>query len=110
MTWEDMDAGSGWHGPCHVHVLDKPFRLYQLSEFSVVGELIQGRGANRMGKTYVALYDENMKRVMMVLFGDSWSGSEKGYFNVYFYPHDSSSGYRSSGYMYSSFKKTAKLW
>ncbi|RLI47709.1 MAG: hypothetical protein DRO73_11250 [Candidatus Thorarchaeota archaeon] len=108
MTWADMDAGSGWHGPCYVHVLDRPFRLYQLSEFSVVGELIQG--ANRMGKTYVALYDENMRRVMMVLFGDSWSGSEKGYFNVYFYPQDSSSAYRSSGYIYSSFKKTAKLW
>ncbi|MHA1813199.1 MAG: hypothetical protein ACTSYX_07175, partial [Candidatus Thorarchaeota archaeon] len=36
MTWADMDAGSGWHGPCYVHVLDRPFRLYQLSEFSVV--------------------------------------------------------------------------
>ncbi|RLI60836.1 MAG: hypothetical protein DRO93_05985 [Candidatus Thorarchaeota archaeon] len=75
---------------------------------SVVGGLAQD--TSRMGKTYVALYDEDMRRVMMVLFGDSWSGSEKGYFNVYFYPHDSSSGYRSSGYMYSSFKKTAKLW
>ncbi|RLI53847.1 MAG: hypothetical protein DRO93_13215, partial [Candidatus Thorarchaeota archaeon] len=90
--------------------LDRPFRLYQLSEFSVVGELVQGQGANRMGKTYVALYDENMRRVMMVLFGDSWSGSEKGYFNVYFYPQDSSSGYRSSGYIYTSFRKTAELW
>ncbi|RLI58532.1 MAG: hypothetical protein DRO93_09670 [Candidatus Thorarchaeota archaeon] len=63
-----------------------------------------------MGKTYVALYDENMKRVMMVLLGDSRSGSEKGYLNVYFYPQDSSYGYRSSGYIYSSFRKTAELW
>ena len=46
----------------------------------------------------------------MVLFGDSWSGSEKGYLNVYFYPQDSSYGYCSSGYIYSSFRKTAKLW
>ncbi|RLI56196.1 MAG: hypothetical protein DRO93_11445 [Candidatus Thorarchaeota archaeon] len=63
-----------------------------------------------MGKAYVALYDEDMRRVMMVLFGDSWSGSEKGYFNVYFYPQDSSFGYRSSGYIYTSFRKTAELW
>ena len=85
-------------------------RSDQLSEFSVVGELVQGQGANRMGKTYVALYDEDMRRVMMVLLDDSWSGSEKGYLNVYFYPQDSSSGHRSSGYIYSTFKKTAKLW
>ena len=58
----------------------------------------------------MALYDENMKRVMMVLFGDSRSGSERGYFNVYFYPQDSSYGYRSSSYIYSSFRKTAELW
>ncbi|MHA1652542.1 MAG: hypothetical protein ACTSYX_12945, partial [Candidatus Thorarchaeota archaeon] len=37
-------------------------------------------------------------------------GSEKGYFNAYFYPQDSSYGYRSSGYIYTSFRKTAKLW
>ncbi|MHA2033974.1 MAG: hypothetical protein ACTSX3_01580, partial [Candidatus Thorarchaeota archaeon] len=47
---------------------------------------------------------------MMVLFGDSRSGSERGYFNVYFYPQDSSYGYRSSSYIYSSFRKTAELW
>ena len=63
-----------------------------------------------MGKTYVALYDENMRRVMMVLFGDSCGSSEKGYLNAYFYPQDSSSGHRSSGYIYSSFRKTAELW
>ncbi|RLI51592.1 MAG: hypothetical protein DRO93_15985, partial [Candidatus Thorarchaeota archaeon] len=54
---ESYITEDSWHGPCYVHVLDRPFRLYQLSEFSVVGELVQGQGANRMGKTYVALYD-----------------------------------------------------
>jgi len=108
MTWENIATGSGWHGPVYVHVLDRPFRLYQLSEFSVVGELLQS--SSTMGKTYVALYDENMRRVMMVLIGDSWVGSTKGYFNLYYYPQDSASAYRSSGYIYTSFRKTGKLW
>ena len=108
MTWSSIATGSGWHGPCYVHVLDRPFRLYQLSEFSVTGELRQSY--HTMGKTYVALYDENMQRVMMILFGDSWYSSSKGYFNVYFYPQGGSSSYRSSGYIYSSFRKTGRLW
>ncbi|RLI58677.1 MAG: hypothetical protein DRO93_09455 [Candidatus Thorarchaeota archaeon] len=74
-----------------------------------MGELILDT-SDKVGKTYVALYDEDMRRVKMVLFGDSWSGSERGYLNAYFYPQDSSSGYRSSGYIYSSFRKTGKLW
>ncbi|MHA1652536.1 MAG: hypothetical protein ACTSYX_12915 [Candidatus Thorarchaeota archaeon] len=75
----------------------------------MVGELVQHTN-DKVGKTYVALYDEDMRRVMMVLFGDSCGSSEKGYLNAYFYPQDSSSGYRSSGYIYSSFRKTAELW
>ncbi|MCF2138394.1 MAG: hypothetical protein K9W43_14275 [Candidatus Thorarchaeota archaeon] len=108
MTWSSIATGSGWHGPVYTHVLDRPFRLYQLSEFSVVGELIQS--ASTMGKTYVALFDENKHIVMMVYWGDAWVGATKGWFNVYFYPQDSSSGAQSSGYLYSSFKKTGKLW
>ncbi|MHA2015893.1 MAG: hypothetical protein ACTSUH_09145 [Candidatus Thorarchaeota archaeon] len=45
-----------------------------------------------------------------MLFGDSCGSSEKHYLNAYFYPQDSSSGYCSSGYIYSSFGKTARLW
>jgi hypothetical protein len=99
---------SGWHGPNFVHVLDRPFRLYQLSEFSVIGQLIQS--SYTMGKTYVALFDENKQIVLLILWADSWAYSKKGYFNVYFYPQNGGSHYQSSGYTSSSFEKTGKLW
>ncbi len=103
MTWSEIATGEGWHGPCYVHVLDRPFRLYQLSEFTVVCDLLQDSGAG-MGKTYVALCDEEMRRVVMVVFGDSWSNARKGYVYAYFYPQDSGSPCRRwSGYSYTSF-------
>ncbi|MGV9169816.1 MAG: hypothetical protein ACOC38_07755 [Promethearchaeia archaeon] len=109
MTWDSIEGGgSGWQGPMYVHTLDRPFRLYQLSEFSVVGQLLQS--SYTMGKTYVALFDENKQKVALILWGDSWVGIEKGYFKVYFYPQDSSGNSQSSGYIYSSFTKTGKLW
>jgi len=101
------NSPSGWHDPNFVHVLDKPFRLYQLSEFSVIGQLIQS--SSTMGKTHIALFDENKQIVMLVHWGDSWVGTKKGYFNVYFYPQNGGSYYQASGYLYSSFEKTGKL-
>ncbi len=109
MTWDNIEAGgSSWHGPMYVHTLDRPFRLYQLSEFSVLGGLFQS--SSTMGKTYVGLFDENKQIVSLVMWGDSWVGSQKGYFNVYFYPQDHSGASQSSGYLYTSFTKTGKLW
>jgi hypothetical protein len=103
------NSPSGWHGPNFVHVLDRPFRLYQLSEFSVIGQLIQS--SMTMGKTYVALFDENKQIVMLIHWGDSWAFSKKAYFNVYFYPQNGGSYYQASGYIYNSgFTKTGKLW
>ncbi|RLI47705.1 MAG: hypothetical protein DRO73_11230, partial [Candidatus Thorarchaeota archaeon] len=104
---ESRQGWNAWHGPTYVHVLDRPFRLYELSEFSVVGELVQS--TSTMGKAYVALFDENKRIVMLVHWGDAWVGATKGWFNVYFYPQDSSYGYCSSGYIYSSSRKTAEL-
>jgi hypothetical protein len=63
-----------------------------------------------MGKTYVALFDENKQCVLLVHWGDSWVGSTQGYFNVYFYPQNGGSYLQGSGYIYSSFTKTGKLW
>jgi hypothetical protein len=109
MTPEDIPSSpSGWHGPNFVHVLDRPFRLYQLSEFSVIGQLIQSSGT--LGKTYVALFDENKQITLLIMWGDSWLNSKKGYFNVYFYPQNGGSHSQSSGYIYNSgFTKTGKL-
>jgi hypothetical protein len=100
---------SGWHGPSYVHVLDRPFRLCQLSEFSVIGEIVQTSNS-MMGQMHIALFDENKQIVMRVLFGDSWSGTKKAYFSVTFYPQDSSSATQDFGYIYTSFTKSAKLW
>ena len=110
MTPADIPSSpAGWHGPSFVHVLDRPLRLYQLSEFSVIGKLIQS--SSPMEKTYVALFDENKRIAMLIHWGDAWVGSKKGYFNVYFYPQNGGSHNQSSGYIYDSvFTKTGKLW
>jgi len=64
-VWGVEEGTAGWHGPNYVHVLDRPFRLFQLSEFSVLAELIQGT-SSLMGKTGVALYDDNKQCIMTV--------------------------------------------
>ena len=64
-----------------------------------------------MGKTYVALFDENKQIVMLIHWGDAWPGSKKALFNVYFYPQNGGYHYQASGYTFNSgFTKTSKLW
>ncbi len=108
MKFTSIATGSGWHGPMYVHTLDRPFRLYQLEEFSVIGQLVQSSNTN--GKTYVGLFDENKRLALLVFWGDSWVGSKKGYFNVYYYPQSGGYYTQGSGYLYYSFTKTGKLW
>jgi len=108
MKWTSIVSGiSGWHGPQYVHVLDRPFRLYQLSDFSVIGELVQS--SYTMGQAYVGLFDENKECVMLVYWGDAWYGSQKGWFNLYYF-EDGASYSQASGYIYTNFQKTAKIW
>ncbi|MGY5873510.1 MAG: DUF2341 domain-containing protein [Candidatus Thorarchaeota archaeon] len=106
--WGEEVFYDGWHGPNYVRVLDRPFRLCQLSEFSVIGELIQS--SNTMGQTHVALFDENKDIVLLVYWGDSWKSSTQGYFRVYFYPQDGGTFTLGSGYISTSFKKTGSMW
>jgi hypothetical protein len=109
MTATDIPSGTGWHGPDFVHVLDRPFRLSQLSEFSVIGEMVQS-SSSLMGKTHVALFDENKQIALLIYFGDSWAGVTKGYFTACFYPQEGGSYSLGTDYIYTSFKRTAKLW
>ncbi|NWF96190.1 MAG: hypothetical protein HXY34_08605 [Candidatus Thorarchaeota archaeon] len=46
----------------------------------------------------------------LVHWGDAWVGSQKAWFNTYFYPQSGGSYYQQSGYIYTSFLKTGKLW
>ncbi|MDF1540975.1 MAG: hypothetical protein P1Q69_18915, partial [Candidatus Thorarchaeota archaeon] len=108
MKFTSIATGTGWHGPIYTHTLSRPFRLYQLDEFSVIGEMVQS--SSSMGSSYVALFDENMQCVFLIHWGDSWVGSTKGYFSVIYYPQYGGSYSQSSGYIYSSFTKTGKLW
>jgi hypothetical protein len=108
MTWSSIPTGTSWHGPEYVHVLDRPFRLYQLSEFSVVGELVQS--ASTMGAAYVGLFDENQHCVLLIHWADAWVGSQQGYFNTYFYPQYGGTYYQESELISTSFTKTGKLW
>jgi hypothetical protein len=103
------DSPSGWHGPNFVHVLDRPFRLYQLSEFSVMGQLVQS--SNTKGATYVGLFDENKQIALVVMFADAEVSIMKGYFKTRFYSQNGAYSYQSSGYIYNSgFTKTGRLW
>ncbi len=98
-----------WHGPTYVHVLDRPFRLYQLSEFSLVGQLVQAD--SQLGRLSVALYDDAMKKVVEVVWGDSWLSSQKGYFVTHFYAKNGESFSQGPVYVYDQgFTKTGKLW
>ncbi|NWF96572.1 MAG: hypothetical protein HXY34_10575 [Candidatus Thorarchaeota archaeon] len=54
--------------------------------------------------------DENWQPVLLVYWGDAWVGSQKAWFNTYFYPQGGGSYYQQSGYIYTSFLKTGKLW
>jgi hypothetical protein len=103
----------GWHGPCYTHALEKPFRLYQLSRFDgfqVVGQMIQQSSKN-MGKTYVALFDENKKITLLAYWGDSWAGTKRGYYRTVYYPESggSYSQVPHPDYTSSSFLFTAKM-
>ncbi len=109
ITLSNVDSGTSWHGPNYVHVLDRPFRLYQLTDFSVAGGIVQGSN-QPLGKMYVALFDENMQIAMLVHWGDSWSGDDKGYYYVYFYPQNGGSSNQHITDIQGSFEKTGKLW
>ena len=108
MKLSSVASGSGWRGPNYVHVLDRPFRLYQLSEFSVIGELIQSSSSYK-GEMYVGLFDENKRCVLLTWWYDM-SSSKSGYFKTIFYPQYYDSGYQSVSCGASSFTKTSKLW
>ncbi len=109
MTLSNVESGTGWHGPNYVHVLDRPFRLYQLTEFSAKGGIVQ-TSVQPLGRMYVLLFDENKQIVMRVLWGDSWAGDDKGYFYVYFYPQNGGSANQQIINIQGSFEKTGKLW
>ncbi|NHJ12429.1 MAG: hypothetical protein EAX95_02080 [Candidatus Thorarchaeota archaeon] len=109
MTWTSIDSGSGWHGPQYVHTLDRPFRLYQLSEFSVLGELIQGSAA-QMGITSVALLDNYGETIMAIEWGDDISGWNDGWFRAVFYPENGGQYTRTLWYGEDSHAVTISLW
>jgi hypothetical protein len=102
-------GSDGWYGGTFVRALDRPFRLYQLSEFSMHG-IVDQVSSDRMGKTFVGLFDENMKCVFWIYMGDSWGGSTQGYFNTAFYPEAGGSYYQQSGNIYTDFDKVGCLW
>lgn len=100
---------NAWHGGTFVNALDRPFRLYQLSEFSMHG-IVDQVSSDRMGNTYVGLFDEHMKCVFWIYMGDAWGGVTKGYFNTAYYPEDGGSYYQASGDLTTDFDKTGCLW
>ncbi|MHA1930401.1 MAG: hypothetical protein ACTSV2_17655, partial [Candidatus Thorarchaeota archaeon] len=104
----NIPAGSGWVGPNFVHHLDRPFRLYQLTDFSVIGEMIQTTGGTR-GELDVWVFDEMGEIVFVMWFIDSYS-STSSYFGMRFYPQDGSSVQRKSANEYSTNTWTGKMW
>jgi hypothetical protein len=109
MTWTSIDSGSGWHGPQYAHTLDRPFRLYQLFEFSVFAELIQGAGSE-MGITSVALLDDYGEQIMAIEWGDDSSGWTDGWFRVVYYPQNGGEHIRTLWYGENSYAVTISMW
>ena len=101
--------GSGWHGPAYVKPLDRPFRLYQLSEFTADGELLQGTAAAE-GKMSVALYDEDMQPFLEFEWSDIGS-NVVGAFTTRVYREVSSTVVYTTGpTLFTSFEKSGTFW
>ena len=109
MTWTSIDSGSGWHGPQYVHNLDRPFRLYQLSEFSVLTEIING-APSEMGITRVTLLDDYGSQIMTIRWGDSGSSWTDGWVYIDFYPQNGGHFARYLWYGETSYLGTIKMW
>ncbi|MHA1864481.1 MAG: hypothetical protein ACTSWA_11985, partial [Candidatus Thorarchaeota archaeon] len=109
ITLSNVDSGTSWHGPNYVHVLDRPFRLYQLTDFSVTGGIVQNSNTP-LGRMYVALFDENKQITLLAIWGDSWSGDDKSYFYMKYYPQNGGVSYQHIEDIQGSFEKTGKLW
>ncbi|MFW9842549.1 MAG: hypothetical protein ACFFES_16760 [Candidatus Thorarchaeota archaeon] len=87
-TWIET-AASGWHGPNYVQILTRPFRLRQLSEFSIAAEIFLAQ--DEEGKIEVGLFDDSKQCVMMFTWGGvytQWDGEY--YFNSYYHPEGGS--------------------
>ncbi|MFX0054126.1 MAG: hypothetical protein ACFFAX_01650 [Promethearchaeota archaeon] len=109
MTWTSIDSGSGWHGPQYVQHFDRPFRLYQLSEFSVLAELING-APSEMGITRVTMLDDYGSKIMTIRWGDSGSSWTDGWVYIDFYPQNGGHYARNLWYGESSYLGTIKMW
>jgi len=108
MKLTSVESGSGWHGPNYVHILDRPFRLYQLVEFSVLTGLNQGT-ASLMGKMTVGLFDEAKNPIMTVEWADDGNYVD-GYLKALFFGQGGTVNSRYLWYGDSSMQTNVRLW
>lgn len=87
---------------------ENPFRLQGLSEFLVNGELVMND--DQTGKMTVALIDQNMQLALCIYWGDTGTYDEHGVFHVTYYPEGGGSASDTTGWTYTSFDRTGKLW
>ncbi|MBD3160121.1 MAG: hypothetical protein GF309_15185, partial [Candidatus Lokiarchaeota archaeon] len=100
---------SSWHGPTYVQVLDRPFRLYQLDDFAVLGKLNQGPNSE-MGKIRVSLYDDSMKEILRIIWRDCWAASAKTQIRTIYKDANGNTHTASPGYIYGDAVIDARMW
>jgi len=101
---EEVNLG-GWHGPNYVQVLNRPFRLNQLSDFSINGEILCD--SNEEGRIQVGLFDEYKQCVMLFSWGNSgWCL----YSTSYYYPEGAGDVSQTSEKYGSSYYWSARMW
>ncbi|NWF96781.1 MAG: DUF2341 domain-containing protein [Candidatus Thorarchaeota archaeon] len=101
-------AYNTWHGATFVRALDRPFRLYQLGQFSVRGSLTQT--SNSMGQMLIGLFDDQMKQIAWIWWYDDSSGSSTGRMSTAYYPDTEGELRQDSPSTSASFDRTGALW
>jgi hypothetical protein len=107
-TLTSIETGTGWHGPSYVYELDRPFRLYQLADFSVLTGLTQGTAA-AMGKTVIGLFDESKEPIMTIDWADSGNYVD-GYLKASFFAQSGTEYERYLWYGDTSMQTGVQLW
>ncbi|MDF1538720.1 MAG: hypothetical protein P1Q69_07440 [Candidatus Thorarchaeota archaeon] len=97
--------GTGWHGPTYAKPLEKPFRLYQLAEFSIVNEFFHS--VVPQGIITIELYDDSMRSVLEFRMVDGTSLTQSS-FSVS-YTNEDGSGFSTGSFITGSYLKTSKI-
>ncbi|MFW9961809.1 MAG: hypothetical protein ACFFDV_12375, partial [Candidatus Thorarchaeota archaeon] len=106
--WGVEESSGVWHGPNFIQVLNRPFRLSQLTDFSIESEILCD--SNEAGRIQVGLFDDLKQCVLMLSLGGYGTSPGQTYFSTYYYPEGASSEYQFSEKSGYSSGWNARIW